>query len=765
MSADDYGILALDKAENLARGAALKWASGIFCRSDQLARLGHYRRRETQRNSSIQSRLKSAVQSYVEGVEQGVSQLRSSLTEVKEVQKSLREAQDIWKGSEELLTSLQPLRNLMTEHVQLTVVIQSLPYIYTVPEIICQTQSLINSQHFLEVHLHLRELESLRDDVLYRLQRVSPATESTNCTSNYNTDAAKLVQEFFAGVQELSEELGRTLFSLAHSAMSLASSDPTTLVSAVRIIEREENLDAAESRGPQRHPWKPPGRPKQWKNGFLQGLERGVCERLIGSSLEEEENINPTALAKHLKELQGRALEELRVTSSVLAPCFPPHYDVCRTVGMMCNRVISRHVRDILNFKLSHSALYQVLHWTIIVYPSEEMMGHPDVSPEVDLQELGPLISSKALEEQLNRYTRSVRTCLSQWIQKALEVEYMDWSREQEPDKDPEGMYMSSMLLLVMQMMAENIKLALVLGESLESRVKNAALHEMDNCLLWLREALVKYGIEHMKDRTIPKLYVPYLLATINGCTALSSSISYLQPDNPVSPVFKKAVPCLKTSLDKTQKKACHLLFDEIQIELQPLFLQIPSRPWLSGSDIMHRICEKVDNFSQYLSQAKAPMCQFLIIQMERMLVIEYVKGFMHNKMVCKSSGERIQMTERMSRDAEGLRVTLTRMGLEESTLCVPLILSLQEMFALKDPSLLCLEVSGLMTTYPDISDDHVLALLEVRGDVSRDLRHTVMNMMRQQALTLPEDYHPIFMSISVPAPASPFCLHPSSCA
>ncbi|XP_030325728.1 exocyst complex component 3-like protein [Strigops habroptila] len=47
-----------EKAEKLARGAALKWASGVFYRPEKLERLGQYRSREMQRNSSIQSRLK-----------------------------------------------------------------------------------------------------------------------------------------------------------------------------------------------------------------------------------------------------------------------------------------------------------------------------------------------------------------------------------------------------------------------------------------------------------------------------------------------------------------------------------------------------------------------------------------------------------------------------------------------------------------------------------------------------------------------------------
>ena len=36
-----------------------------------------------------------------------------------------------------------------------------------------------------------------------------------------------------------------------------------------------------------------------------------------------------------------------------------------------------------------------------------------------------------------------------------------------------------------------------------------------------LREALVQYGKEHQKDPTIPKYYVPYLLAMLNNNLAL----------------------------------------------------------------------------------------------------------------------------------------------------------------------------------------------------------------------------------------------------
>lgn len=54
----------LERAECLARGAALKWASGVFCRPEHLERLGQYRKRESQRTASIHSRLKVSSDHY-----------------------------------------------------------------------------------------------------------------------------------------------------------------------------------------------------------------------------------------------------------------------------------------------------------------------------------------------------------------------------------------------------------------------------------------------------------------------------------------------------------------------------------------------------------------------------------------------------------------------------------------------------------------------------------------------------------------------------
>lgn len=62
-------------------------------------------------------------------------------------------------------------------------------------------------------------------------------------------------------------------------------------------------------------------------------------------------------------------------------------------------------------------------------------------------------------------------------------------------------------------------------------------------------------------------------------------------------------------------------------------------------------------------------------------------------------------------------------------------------------------------------SDEHISTLLDIRGDVSKEVRHVVLEMMAQNPQVLPEGYRPIFSTILVPVPELPFCLRKGKCA
>ncbi|XP_032644382.1 exocyst complex component 3-like protein isoform X6 [Chelonoidis abingdonii] len=620
-----------EKAEKLARGAALKWASGVFYRPDKLEGLGHYRSREAQRNSSIQSRLKSTVQSHLEGVSTGLEQLRSAAGDVQSVRQDLCAVRWHLLGSADGFQRLALLRAVVMEHAQLAAVVRALP-------------------------------------------QLSSAWR----------------QRFY---QVMQETIAAAHFKAAHVDM------------------------------------KGPG------------------------------------LGRHLATLQSDILMELRVVKDLMVQCCPPHYDILSICTRMYHQGLSDYLQDILSRDLDKQEIFTLLSWVLHVYQSPEMMGHPDLLPEVDVSILGPLVSPEVVEQMERKYVGKVKASVTEWMRRTLEVEFKEWFREEEPEMDHLGFFQSALPIIVMQMLDENIRVASLVTDSLQQKVYAMAMDELEAFLISLREALEECGKEHQKDRSTPKHYISYLLVLLNNNMALSSSISTLHPGSASLAKPAEIPSSLQTALDRAQKKACRLLLEELLLDLQPLYAQLPSRKWLSGAQLVNSMCEVIDKYMRDFSHVRNPVFTFLLAESEHLVMNHYVRALMEKKMVCRSTEERTQLSTRLLQDASQLQELFHNLGLAESEQTLQVIFALQELIRLQDPALLSLEVLGFMTKYPDISDEHVSILLDLRGDVSKEVRNVVLEMMAQNPQSLPENYQPIFSNILVPAPELPFCLRKGKCA
>ncbi|XP_032556693.1 exocyst complex component 3-like protein isoform X1 [Chiroxiphia lanceolata] len=732
-----------EKAEKLARGAALKWASGVFYRPEKLEGLGHYRSRETQRNSSIQSRLKSTVQSYLEGVSAGLEQLRSAAQEVQSVCQDLGAARWALLDSADHFQGLQQMRALVEEHVQLASVVQVLPQIFSVQEVFSHTLQLLHGQRLLEAHAELMMVEHLRDDILSQLHLRGLSSAQTTVLS------------YFSGLQQLNETLAKQLWDIVGSSLRLVREDPVLFVTAVRIIEREEKIDDTlllEAT------FLPPGRPKGWRQKFyhvLQDTIRGARFRAAHVDAEGP------GLARHLAALQKDIVSELRVVKDLMVQCVPAHYNILSVCTTTYHQALTSHLQEILREDLDKQGLFLLLEWALHVYHSPEMMGHPDLLPEVDVSALGPLMSPELVDQTERRYVVKVKASVLEWMQRTLEVEFKEWFREEEPETDHQGFFQSALPVIVMQMLNENIQVASLINDSLQQKVYNMALEELEAFLGRLREALVQCGKEHQQDRAVPKYYVSYLLAMLNNNLALSNSVSSLHPDT----AHREVPASLRAALDRMQKKACQLLLEELLLDLQPLCLQLPSRKWLSGSQLVGSMCEVIDKYAKHFSRVRKPIFTLLLMESELLVASQYLRALMQRRMVCKSEEERGQLCDRLLQDTTQLRELFCGLGLDQSQQSLEAVSALRELICLKDPALLSLEVLGFITKYPDASDEHISTLLDLRGDVSKEVRHVVLEMMAQHPQVLPEGYRPIFSTILVPVPELPFCLRKGKCA
>ncbi|XP_053762518.1 exocyst complex component 3-like protein isoform X3 [Panthera pardus] len=680
-----------ERAEQLARGAALKWASGIFYRPEQLARLGQYRSREVQRTCSLEARIKSVVQSYLEGVKTGVWQLAQAFEAVQGTREALDQAHGLLQGMVEATETLKPLREQVAQHKQLQVLSQLLPRLRAVPAAVAHTRTLIGAQRLLEAYVCLRELEQLQEETWAPL--------------------GGLELPVFEGLGPLAEALGQAVEAAAGVAGQLAREDPALLVAAVRVAE----VDA-------RHTTSLELPPRDWRRRCLQALQEGLERTHFGTPLLLE----PGALAGWLEALRVALPAELATAEALVAPCCPPHYKVVRLWAHTLHSGLRRCLQQLLEGpKLGAADAFALLHWTLHVYLGPEMMGSLELGPEADVSQLEPLLTPENIEQLEAMFVTQIQVNVAQWLQKALDGEVAEWNREQEPGTDSSGFYHSPLPAIVLQILEENIRVTSLVSESLQRRVHGMALSEL-------------------------------------GTFLRSSSLSVLQPDGAGS----GDLALVEAGLDELQRRICRLVLEELLAELQPLFEALPSRRWLSSPELLDDVCERTVRFCQDFRRVRNPAVQLLLAEAERTVVLQYLRALMQGRLVCRGADERIQAAQRLQNDAAQLRELFLGLGLEESVQCAPVLLSLRDLLNLRDPMLLGLEVAGLRQKFPDVSEDHVSALLDLRGDVSREQRLAALSSLQAGPQpSLSAGQRALFSLVPVPTPALSSCLPSGPCA
>ncbi|XP_070468222.1 exocyst complex component 3-like protein isoform X6 [Equus przewalskii] len=364
-----------ERAERLARGAALKWASGIFYRPEQLARLSQYRSREVQRTCSLEARIKSVVQSYLEGVKTGMWQLARALEAVHGAREALGQARGLLRGMAEAAQTLEPLRERVAQHKQLQALSQLLPRLRAVPAAVAHTQTLIGAQQLLEAYVSLRELEQLREETWEAL--------------------GGLELPIFERLGPLAEALGQAVEAAAGAAGKLAREDPALLVAAVRVAEVDAGCTTSLEQAP-----------RDWRQRCLRALQEGLEQIHFGTPLLP----GPGALEGWLEALRVALPAELAAAEALIAPCCPPHYKVVQLWAHTLHSGLRHCLQQLLEEpELGAADAFTLLHWALHVYLGPEMMGSLELGPEADVSQLEPLLTLENIEHLETTFVAKVQ--------------------------------------------------------------------------------------------------------------------------------------------------------------------------------------------------------------------------------------------------------------------------------------------------------------------------------------------------------------------
>ncbi|XP_006140174.1 exocyst complex component 3 [Tupaia chinensis] len=730
-----------------AVATAVQRVAGMLQRPDQLDKVEQYRRREARKKASVEARLKAAIQSQLDGVRTGLSQLHSALSDVGDIQQSLAAVSRDWRQSISAVESLRDVRDAVAQHSQLAAAVENLKNIFSVPEIVRETQDLIEQGALLQAHRKLMDLECSRDGLMYEQYRMDSG----------NTRDMALIHGYFGSTQGLSDELAKQLWMVLQRSLVTVRRDPTLLVSVVRIIEREEKIDRRILDRKKQTGFVPPGRPKNWKEKMFAILDRTVTTRIEGTQADTRES-DKMWLVRHLEIIRKYVLDDLIIAKNLMAQCFPPHYEIFTNLLHMYCQALRTRMQDLAAEDLEANEIVSLLTWVLNTYTSTEMMGNVELAPEVDADTLEPLLSADVVSELLHKYMVTLTSNIIAWLRKALETDKKDWIRETEPEADQDGYYQTTLPAIVSQMFEQNLQVAAQISEDLKTKVLVLCLQQMNSFLSRYRDEARLYAEEHLRNRQHPQCYVQYVIAVINNCQTFKESVVSLKRKylkNEVEEGVSLSQPNMDGVLDTIAKEGCSNLLEEVFLDLEQHLNELMTKKWLLGSNAVDIICVTVEDYFNDFAKIKRPYKKRMIAEAHRRVVVEYLRAVMQKRISFRSAEERKEGAEKMVREAEQLRFLFRKLasgsGEDVDGYC-DTIDAVAEVIKLTDPSLLYLEVSTLVSKYPDIRDDHIGALLAVRGDASRDMKQTIIETLEQGPAQASPDYVPLFKDILVPS-------------
>lgn len=428
------------------------------------------------------------MQTQLDGVRTGHIHLQTSQQDIQEVKKTLKEIEEIFPIVPNLVEKLKYVREESMKHSQYAAAMENLKHIFNVPESCQKTRELIGEGKLLHAHQILTDLENSRDDLLFELHRL-PATSLAD---------KNMLKHYFADVEKLSEELGKQLWLIIRLTLNSVRKEPTVIVNALRIIEKEEKADEIAIKRHDTTGFMPQGRPKQWRKRVFEILEEAVSERIAGNQFEERAQ-NKMWLVLHLEVTRQLILDDLKVVKTACVPCFPPHYNIVQEMLHLYHRCLSSHLQEIAN-QLEGNEYVTLLNW-VQTYEGPDLMKNPDLNFDLEEEGLPPLLPDSTVQDLTNKYLVTIEKNYKEWMSNTINREVKDWSSNNPPEADDARYYQTTAPVIVFQMIDQHLQVAKTVNRSLVNRVLIISMEHLTTFAMQYKDTVNKYAKAHFEDR------------------------------------------------------------------------------------------------------------------------------------------------------------------------------------------------------------------------------------------------------------------------
>uniref|UniRef100_A0A915EHY8 Exocyst complex component 3 n=1 Tax=Ditylenchus dipsaci TaxID=166011 RepID=A0A915EHY8_9BILA len=646
--------------EKKVEDSALQQVAAMFQRPSQLEKLDVLRKRADRKKAAVEAMLRTGVQSQLEGIRAAIGHLQAASDDVKQIENSMQSIFTQLQTIPQVKMKMSKLSQANTTHSQYAAAMENLKHIFNVSDTIEKSHEYIMEGKLLQAHKNIMELENARDDLMFEVHKLHSDRREydKNLLKNYFTDVEKLVQD-------LAKQIWYICSRALEAVCGNESTAPQQLVSALRIIEREERIDQYYiDQKLSSNQFMPPGRPRQWRKQLFEVLLKNVRHRVEGNQFEDR-TTNRQWLARYLEVCRRTVVEDLKVVKSGLVACFPPEYNIYDRFIKIYHDTIALRVKEI--------------SW-IQAYPGENMLGTPKLGIQASaLVQEQPLLAKSATNQLHDRFVELTRKDMSEWLDKALMQEKDDWYKHVIPEVDSNNCFYTQLPSILFGMIEDTVALSKEIAQDIVPRVIDVGVDEFHNFATKYKDASMAYKGKHFEDRAFFQQYTATMIAIANNLDICCNSTDKLEKH------IRLTMEAASTSLDVSTTNDSSLssarsatsfacvnrqeliqkieqlkkkwnfgmqfsitaLLDEIYEDIRGHLEQIMTRTWLMGSADLETICVTTADYHSDYKRLRPHIEYMLIKEILYKVVSEYVIAIDLRRLTFTNYDERHLAAER----------------------------------------------------------------------------------------------------------------------
>jgi len=705
--------------EDDAKARAAKHVANMLHAPDKLEKIKQMKFNVERKKASVEAMLKTAMQSQLDGVKTGLTQLEKAMKDIQDVHQCMDEMDESLKEIPTILEQLHDVSKLNIKHSQLATARENMKHIFMVPETVRQAEQLIQDGKLLDAHKSLVELENSRDDLLFELHKLphqSPADR-------------ELLSEYFGPVQHLSDKMEKQIKFVLRRTLNTVQREPKVVVTALRIIEREERSDADCLQRQKSTGFLPQDRPKRWKDKGLGVLKINVQERIEGNQLDSRED-NKMWLVRHLELIRMITGKDLRIAKSLCQPVFPPHYNILEHFLQLYHEALSNRLVEIIGSGLEGQEYVTVLSWVIQTYPGKELMA--DLSLGIPQSKVKPLLGAETVIRLQAEYLDNMRKNYSGWMRNTINAEMEDWKKSDDPELDTETCFHTQAPIIVYQMIDENLQVAQTISGELVNKVLLLSMEEVTRYGKMYKGSIIDYKDRYFKDRGTISRFTRYMIAIVNNCERFRELAEELKErwwkpgyrDNDADIAYNTLISTYKDLLTESSG----YLLDELFLDINAHFSDILTSKWQNSTDAIDTVCETLQDYFEDYQYLKPKNFETVVTIAQDRVACSYIEAMLKQNNVLRprlkfeTAEDRRKAAEKIRAEAEQVKRFYHRVAGDVADFDSPFdaISQLSELLKQDDSDWLALDIGTLVKKYPDVSQEQVLCLLLLRGDLNK---------------------------------------------